>query len=114
MMLPALATDTQMPSNVKIGDVIQLFSVNEAVTLGITEFEKDKSNFLYGIPYFHISEFFRMKPDGSLYVMFADCSKNWNAIKTIQSVACSKMRKHCSLKFIYDSFSFCEYFVGQR
>ena len=28
-----------------------------------------------------------MKPDGSLYVMFADCSKNWNAIKTIQSVA---------------------------
>ena len=82
-----IPTDTQMPSNVKIGDVIQLFSVNEAVTLGITEFEKDKSNFLYGIPYFHISEFFRMKPDGSLYVMFADCSKNWNAIKTIQSVA---------------------------
>ena len=59
-----IPTDTQMPSNVKIGDVIQLFSVNEAVTLGITEFEKDKSNFLYGIPYFHISEFFRMKPDG--------------------------------------------------
>lgn len=36
-----IPTDTQMPSNVKIGDVIQLFSVNEAVTLGITEFEKD-------------------------------------------------------------------------
>ena len=55
--------------------------------LGITEFEQEKNNFFYGIPYFHISEFFRMKPDGSLYVMFADCSKNWNAIKTIQSVA---------------------------
>lgn len=79
--------DTQMPSGIKKGDVIQIFSLNEAIALGITEYEKDKQNFLYGIPNFHISEFFRMKPDGSLYVMFADCSKNWNAIKTIQSVA---------------------------
>lgn len=79
--------DTQMPSGIKKGDVIQIFSLNEAIALGITEYEKDKQNFLYGIPNFHISEFFRMKPDGSLYVMFADCSKNWNAIKTIQSVS---------------------------
>ncbi len=82
-----LPVETQMPPSIKIGDVIQLFSVNEAIGLGITEFEQEKNNFFYGIPYFHISEFFRMKPDGSLYVMFADCSKNWNAIKTIQSVA---------------------------
>lgn len=40
-----IPTDTQMPSNVKIGDVIQLFSVNEAVTLGITEFEKINQTF---------------------------------------------------------------------
>ena len=78
-----LPVETQMPPSIKIGDVIQLFSVNEAIGLGITEFEQEKNNFFYGIPYFHISEFFRMKPDGSLYVMFADCSKNWNAIKTI-------------------------------
>ena len=76
-----LPVETQMPPSIKIGDVIQLFSVNEAIGLGITEFEQEKNNFFYGIPYFHISEFFRMKPDGSLYVMFADCSKNWNAIK---------------------------------
>ena len=82
-----LPVETQMPPSIKIGDVIQLFSVNEAIGIGITEFEQEKNNFFYGIPYFHISEFFRMKPDGSLYVMFADCSKNWNAIKTIQSVA---------------------------
>ena len=82
-----LPVETNMPPSIKIGDVIQLFSVNEAIGLGITEFEQEKNNFFYGIPYFHISEFFRMKPDGSLYVMFADCSKNWNAIKTIQSVA---------------------------
>ena len=55
-----LPVETQMPPSIKIGDVIQLFSVNEAIGLGITEFEQEKNNFFYGIPYFHISEFFRM------------------------------------------------------
>lgn len=82
-----IPADTQMPSGVKLNDVVQIFSVTEAISLGITEYDEEKQNFFYGIPYFHISEFFRMKPDGSLFVMFADCSKNWNAIKTIQSVA---------------------------
>ena len=81
-----LPVETNMPPSIKIGDVIQLFSVNEAIGLGITEFEQEKNNFFYGIPYFHISEFFRMKPDGSLYVMFADCSKNWNAINLVSDI----------------------------
>lgn len=37
-----LPVETQMPPSIKIGDVIQLFSVNEAIGLGITEFEQEK------------------------------------------------------------------------
>lgn len=37
-----LPVETNMPPSIKIGDVIQLFSVNEAIGLGITEFEQEK------------------------------------------------------------------------
>lgn len=86
---------TPMPSGIKLGDVIQLFSVNEAVSLGITAYstKEDNTNFFYGIPHYHISEYFRMKSDGSLYVMFANCETDWSAIKTIQSVAQGNIRQ---------------------
>lgn len=89
--LPAM---TSMPSGVKLNQVIQIFSTNEAVALGITPYEEDgDSNFFYGIPHFHISEFFRMNPGGSLYVMFANCDIDWSAIKTIQLAAQGNIRQ---------------------
>lgn len=86
---------TQMPSGIKLGEVAQIFSPTEAVNLGITEYsdKEGASNFFYGIPYFHIAEFFRQKKDGSLYIMFANCTAEWKDIKTIQAAAQGNIRQ---------------------
>ena len=56
-----------------------------------TDEEEMNVNFLHGIPAYHIREFFRMSgnPGGSgkLYVMFADCSANWDALEIMQRAA---------------------------
>lgn len=88
-----IPSNTQMPSGVKIGDVNQIFSLKDAEKLGINEYSKDADSFYYGIPHFHISEFFRIKPNGSLYIMFDDCSKNWEALQTMQSIAQGEIRQ---------------------
>lgn len=53
--------------------------------------EENNENFLHGIPAYHIREFFRMSGNidgpGKLYVMFADCSRDWDAIDVMQRVA---------------------------
>ena len=82
-------------NNVKLNDVIYITSRKEAIkTFGIiervsaNEDEENNKNFLHGIPYYHISELFRLSGNvdgpGRLYVMFADCSNSWEAIETIQ------------------------------
>lgn len=62
------------------------FGIIERVTAG--EEEEKNLNFMYGIPAYHIREFFRMSGNvdgnGRLYVMFADCSANWDAIDIMQ------------------------------
>ena len=80
----------------KLGDVAYITSRKSAINdFGIIERvepvspeEENNVNLMHGIPYYHISEFFRMNGniDGSakLYVMFADCSANWDAIETLQ------------------------------
>lgn len=84
--------------NVKLNDVLYITSRKSAIKdFGIiervtaTEDEENNVNFLHGIPYYHISEFFRMSGNidgnGRLYVMFADCSANWDAIDTMQRIA---------------------------
>lgn len=56
-----------------------------------TEDEENNLNFYHGIPAYHIREFFRMSGNidgnGRLYVMFADCSQNWDAIDIMQRVS---------------------------
>lgn len=53
--------------------------------------EENNVNFLHGIPAYHIREFFRMSGNvdgsGRLYVMFADCSTDWDAIDIMQRAA---------------------------
>lgn len=85
-------------NNVKPNDVLYVTSRKSAIKdFGIieraaaTEDEENNVNFFHGMPYYHISEFFRMSGNidgnGRLYVMFADCSANWDAIDTMQRVA---------------------------
>ena len=86
---------TQIPSGIKLGEVAQIFSPTEAVNLGITEYsdKEGASNFFYGIPYFHIAEFFKRMSNGSLYIMFANCTAEWKEIKTIQAAAQGNIRQ---------------------
>lgn len=86
-------------SKVALGDILYVTSRKSANTdFGIIERvdvldpdEENNENFLHGIPAYHIREFFRMSGnvDGSakLYVMFADCSTDWDAIDVMQRAA---------------------------
>lgn len=85
-------------SKLKLGDVCYVTSFKSAVNdFGIierveaTEEEEANVNFLHGIPAYHIREFFRMSGNvngtGKLYVMFADCSSNWDALEIMQRAA---------------------------
>lgn len=83
-------------AKLKLNDVAYITSFSSAVKdFGIiervvaTEEEESNVNFLYGIPAYHIKEFFRMSASssGKLYVMFADCSSSWDALETMQRVA---------------------------
>lgn len=75
--------------------VIELNSLNDAIEAGIIEYtgETDSEtstskDLLAGIPYYHIRQFFSMAGgSGRLFVMFADCSKDWNAIIEMQRAA---------------------------
>jgi hypothetical protein len=53
--------------------------------------DESNENFLHGIPAYHIREFFRMSAGvdgpGKLYVMFADCSTDWDVVDVMQRVA---------------------------
>ncbi len=80
-------------------DVIYVTSRKSSVTdFGIIERvdvpnpdEENNENFMHGIPAYHIREFFRMSGNvdgpGKLYVMFADCSTDWDAVDVMQRVA---------------------------
>lgn len=86
-------------NKVKLNDVLYVTSRKSAVNdFGIIDWvdvidpdEENNENFFHGIPAYHIREFFRMAGNidgpGKLYVMFADCSTDWDAIDTMQRVA---------------------------
>lgn len=82
----------------KLDDVVYITSFKSAVKdfgiierIDTTEEDENNVNFMYGIPAYHIREFFRMSGNvegtGKLYVMFANCYSNWDAIDTMQRVA---------------------------
>lgn len=57
----------------------------------VEEEDEYNENFLFGIPAYHIREFFRtsgnIDGNGKLYVMFADCSASWEAVEIMQRAA---------------------------
>ncbi len=56
-----------------------LTSLDDADEFGIDD------QFLSGVPYYHISQYFEYAGNGAkLYVMFADCSQNFDAIQDFQ------------------------------
>lgn len=74
--------------------VVELNSIEDADTLGLAAYtgEKDESqvskDFLAGIPYYHIKHFFTAcNNSGRLFIAFADCSSNWNALVDMQKAA---------------------------
>ncbi|MDR3268435.1 MAG: DUF2586 family protein, partial [Tannerella sp.] len=66
---------------------IKDFGIIERVDVA-DEDEENNENFLHGIPGYHIREFFRMSGNtdgnGKLYVLFADCSTDWDAVEIMQ------------------------------
>lgn len=77
------------------GDIFEIFSVNDAESLGVTEYDASAgaTNYEFGIPHLHISEFFRVNPGASLYVAFADCTSDWDIIDQVQRLAQGKVRQ---------------------
>lgn len=86
-------------NKLKLNDVVYVTSRKSSINdFGIIEWsdvvdpdQETTENFMYGIPAYHIREFFRMAggvdSSGRLYVMFADCSTDWDAIDVMQRAA---------------------------
>lgn len=83
-------------------NVVELNSLDDAVKLGIIPYSGKTTSdveeggagqsvsldLLYGIPYYHINQFFGMAGgSGRLFVMFADCSTDWNALIDMQKAS---------------------------
>lgn len=71
------------------GNVIEVNSMDDLKELGITAYSgSTEKDLLFGIPYYHINHFFDIQgATGRLFVMFADCSENWDAIDQMQRAA---------------------------
>ena len=71
------------------GNVIEINSMDDLKELGITAYSGDTDkDLLFGVPYYHINHFFGIQGStGRLFIMFADCGVDWNAIEQMQRAA---------------------------
>ncbi len=71
------------------GNVIEINSMDDLKELGIAAYSGDtEKDLLFGIPYYHINHFFSIQGDnGRLFIMFANCGADWNAIDQMQHAA---------------------------
>ncbi len=74
--------------------IVELNTLKDAENAGIVPYTEvadgaeEEVNLLAGIPHYHISQFFgQAGGSGRLFVMFADCSSNWNALTEMQRAA---------------------------
>lgn len=74
--------------------VIELNCIEDAEELGLaaytgeTDGDSARKDFLAGIPYYHIKHFFTAcNNTGRLFIAFADCKDNWNALVDMQKAA---------------------------
>ena len=67
------------------GTVVELNSMDDVEELGLTPYSADGDSLLFGIPYYHINHFFTINGgSGRLFLMFADCEQNWDAVEELQ------------------------------
>lgn len=77
--------------------IVELNRLEDAEALGITKYTGDttmvdespvSADFLNGIPYYHIKHFFQQNGNsGRLFIAFANCASNWNALIDMQKAA---------------------------
>lgn len=73
--------------------VVELNSLDDVAALGIKAYTGEtedgiSKDFLFGIPYYHIEHFFKLNGGtGRLFIAFADCSTNWNALLEMQQAS---------------------------
>lgn len=73
--------------------VVELNSMDDVAALGIQAYTGEtedgiSKDFLFGIPYYHIEHFFKLNGGtGRLFIAFADCSANWNALIDMQQAS---------------------------
>lgn len=77
------------------GDIFEIFGIDDAIALGVTEYDDavGATNYEYGIPYYHIEEYFRVNPNGKLFVSFTNCTADWDIIEQMQRFAQGKIRQ---------------------
>lgn len=71
------------------GNVIALYSLKDAEEAGITPYT-GTDDLLFGIPHYHLKHYFDIAggvSNSPIYVMFADCGQNWDAVEQLQRAA---------------------------
>lgn len=74
------------PGSTANGDIFNISSIEDAESIGVLEYDgtSGATNYEFGIPHLHISEFFRVNPGGNLYISFYDASSDWDIIDQMQ------------------------------
>lgn len=71
----------------KNGTIQSVKSIDDAVMLGIAE-----ESFLNGMFYYHLTQFYDIIGENqTVYICFADCSKDWDILQSIQQQAKGKI-----------------------
>jgi hypothetical protein len=82
--------DGNLPTGFSVSDRIkQVFSIADAETLGIT-----KGSATNGVLWYHINEYFRIQPQGQLYIgIFDNAAIDYSVIEEVQNFADGKIRQ---------------------
>lgn len=97
--------DANLPAGFGTSDRIkQVFSIADAESLGIIE-----GSATNGVLWYHINEYFRMQPQGQLYVgIFDSAAIDYSVIETVQNFADGKIRQIG----VYDTTAFATGTLG--
>lgn len=79
------------------GEIHQIFSLKQAEDLGIDGIEDPSSptgsEYEGGVVHKHISDFFKINPNGELWLALYDCSSDWNILTSVQGASNGRVRQ---------------------
>lgn len=81
-------TTQTVPVGFSASNIQEVFSISDLETLGVTQ-----SNTEYGIMWYHVNEFFRVQPQGALYVGVFATAGSYDDLETLQSYADGSIRQ---------------------